>query len=240
MEIHDDGSSLHGTEEAFEEVYFLMCYMAILWVISKVFARIGLPGLIGEIFVGIILGPNLIDFVPYHDALIVIGEIGVLLLVLEAGIDVDIGMLKVIGKPGVGVALLGSMTPLLIGAFIAYFIAQNTGSDRLITCISIGACLAPTSMGIALNVLRSGKCLNTPTGRLIIAAAILDDVIVLMLLSILEALGKNNFEWYDIVKPLVVSPILIIIFGVLSVKVVPPILKKIISEFTGKITLSVL
>ena len=84
-------------------------------------------------------------------------------------------------------------------------------------------------MGIALNVLRSGKVLNTPTGQLIIAAAILDDVIALMLLSELEALGKD-FQWYDIAIPLVVSPVLIIVFGVLAIKIVPNVLKKVMSR----------
>ena len=54
----------------------------------------------------------------------------------------------------------------------------------------MGCTLAPTSMGIALNVLKQAKMLNTPTGQLIIAAAVLDDVIALLLLSELQALGN--------------------------------------------------
>eukprot|EP01083_Nonionella_stella_P213377 769678_1 len=87
----------HDIEEAFQHIYFVMLFLACLWFIGKVFARCGLPSLVGEIVCGIILGPNLLGFVPYSDALIVIGEIGLVLLVLEAGIEVSIGHLKVVG-----------------------------------------------------------------------------------------------------------------------------------------------
>ena len=225
LDSSDDHSSEgHDTEHAFEEVYYLMCFFAALWIIGKCFARMGLPGLVGEIIVGIILGPHLLDFVPESDTMIVIGEMGLVMLVLEAGIDVDIGMLKLIGTRGLLVAVFGSMIPLLIGWFLSFVIAGND----FIASLSIGACLAPTSMGIALNVLRCGKVLNTPTGQLIIAAAILDDVIALMLLSELEALEHPTF--INIALPLIVSPIFILLFGFLAIRVVPGLLEKIMSK----------
>eukprot|EP01083_Nonionella_stella_P054007 142692_1 len=120
-----------------------------LWFIGKVFARCGLPSLVGEI--------------------------GLVLLVLEAGIDVSIGHLKVVGFRGLSLAIFGSMIPLGIGTGLATLYGENIQSS-----FAIGACLAPTSMGIALNVLRNAKVLNTPTGQLIIA--VLDDVILFLLL----------------------------------------------------------
>eukprot|EP00486_Rosalina_sp_Unknown_P008386 CAMPEP_0201579786 /NCGR_PEP_ID=MMETSP0190_2-20130828/27623_1 /ASSEMBLY_ACC=CAM_ASM_000263 /TAXON_ID=37353 /ORGANISM="Rosalina sp." /LENGTH=246 /DNA_ID=CAMNT_0048014729 /DNA_START=136 /DNA_END=873 /DNA_ORIENTATION=+ len=195
-DIHDSHSSScdghtedHGIEDAFEHIYFVMLFMACLWFVGKIFARCGLPSLVGEIVVGIILGPNLLNFVPYSDALIVIGEIGLVLLVLEAGIDVSVGHLKVVGTRGLSVAIFGSFVPLGIGTGLAIAYGQ-----RFQTAIAIGACLAPTSMGIALNVLRNAKVLNTPTGQLIIAAAVLDDVIALMLLSELEAMADPSVK----------------------------------------------
>ena len=213
----------HDLEEAFEHIYFVMLFLACLWFVGKLFARCGLPSLVGEIVVGIILGPNLLGFVPYSDALIVIGEIGLVLLVLEAGIDVSIGHLKVVGYRGLSVALFGSMLPLGIGTGLAIGYGQDYQS-----AIAIGACLAPTSMGIALNVLRNAKVLNTPTGQLIIAAAVLDDVIALMLLSELEAMADPT--WQRILLPLVISPLFIIIFGILAVKCTPWLIQKIMMK----------
>eukprot|EP00484_Ammonia_sp_Unknown_P000784 CAMPEP_0197021680 /NCGR_PEP_ID=MMETSP1384-20130603/2627_1 /TAXON_ID=29189 /ORGANISM="Ammonia sp." /LENGTH=1130 /DNA_ID=CAMNT_0042449567 /DNA_START=117 /DNA_END=3509 /DNA_ORIENTATION=- len=210
----------HDIEEAFQHIYFVMLFMACLWFVGKFFSRIGLPSLVGEILCGIILGPNLLNLVPYSDALIVIGEIGLVLLVLEAGIDVSIGHLKVVGSRGLAVAVFGSMVPLGIGTGLAIAYGQAFQS-----AIAIGACLAPTSMGIALNVLRNGKVLNTPTGQLIIAAAVLDDVIALMLLSELEAMADPTVK--AILLPLIISPLFILFFGFLAIKCTPWLIQKI-------------
>ena len=225
VSAHND--SHHSPEEAFQEVYYLMVYMSALWFVGRLCIKIGMPALVGEIIVGILLGPQLAGFVPYHNALIVIGEIGLVLLVLEAGIDVDIGMLKLIGFRGLIVAIFGSMLPLGMGIGLAWL-----NGETIQTSIAIGACFAPTSMGIALNVLRSAKVLNTPVGQLIIAAAVLDDVIALMLLSELEAM--KNPTPMNIILPLVVSPVLIIVFGYLGIKWVPRGIKKVMQHVSPK------
>merc|ERR1719242_323126 len=85
--------------------------------------------------------------------------------------------------------------------------------------IAIGACFAPTSMGIALNVLKKARILNTPTGQLIIAAAILDDVLALIILTEIQAL--SNPTVMGILLPLIVSPILIIGIGYLAIRWIP-------------------
>jgi len=208
------GHETHDLEESFQHIYFAMLFMACLWFVGKGCARLGLPALVGEIIVGIILGPEFMNFVPYSDAFVVIGEIGLVLLVLEAGIDVSIGHLKVVGSRGLGVAVLGSLLPLGIGTGLAMM-----QGNEFLEAIAIGACLAPTSMGIALNVLRNAKVLNTPTGQLIIAAAVLDDVIALMLLSELEALADPTP--FKILLPLIVSPAFILFFGYAAIKWTP-------------------
>jgi len=213
----------HDIEEAFKHIFFLMLFMASLWFVGKLCARCGLPSLVGEILTGIILGPEGLQFVPYADALVVVGEIGLVLLVLEAGIDVSIGHLKVVGFRGLSVAVFGSMLPLGIGTGMAVL----NGSDTL-AAFAIGACLAPTSMGIALNVLRNAKVLNTPTGQLIIAAAVLDDVIALMLLSELEAMAHPTVA--GILMPLLISPAFILFFGFLAIRVTPWLIAKVMSK----------
>merc|ERR1719319_1366126 len=96
------------------------------------------------------------------------------------------------------------------------------------TSIAIGACFAPTSMGIALNVLKKAKLLNTPTGQLIIAAAILDDVLALVILSELQALADPTIV--GIMMPLIVSPVLIIVIGYLALRWIPHWLKLLMTK----------
>ena len=100
--------SHHDSEEAFNHIYYVMVFMACIWFIGKIFQKIGMPALVGEIVTGIVLGPNLLNVVGDHGSefLIVIGEIGLIMLVVEAGIDVDIGMLKLIGPRGLGMFTL--------------------------------------------------------------------------------------------------------------------------------------
>ena len=216
--------SHHDSDEAFTHIYYVMLFLATLWLVGKLFIKLGMPALVGEIITGIVLGPNLLDIVGSHGSefLIVVGEIGLIMLVVEAGIDVDIGMLKLIGPRGLLIALIGSLLPLLIGFCIALGLNQSVQSS-----IAIGSCFAPTSMGIALNVLKSAKILNTPTGQLIIAAAILDDVIALIILSELGAMKDPSAK--NIVLPLLVSPILILIIGFLAIRIIPQFIKKIMT-----------
>jgi Kef-type K+ transport system membrane component KefB len=79
-----------------------------------------------------------------------------LLLVIEAGIDIDINMLKLIGGRGVTIAFFGSIFPIGIGIMIGIVLGLEAKA-----AIAAGACFGPTSLGIALNILRTGGILNT-------------------------------------------------------------------------------
>ena len=107
-----------------------------------------------------------------------------ILLVLEAGIDIDITMLKLIGTRGLIIAIIGSVLPIGIGIAIAFALGVDTKG-----AIAAGCCFGPTSLGIAMNILRQGKIVNTPVGQLIVSAAVIDDMIALIILSLLSALA---------------------------------------------------
>jgi Kef-type K+ transport system membrane component KefB len=99
------------------------------------------------------------------------------LLVLEAGIDIDVSTLKLIGTRGLMIAMVGSVLPIAIGIVVAIVIF---GTGDIKASIAAGATFGPTSLGIALNILRSGGILNTPVGQLIVSAAVIDDMIALI------------------------------------------------------------
>eukprot|EP00484_Ammonia_sp_Unknown_P008699 CAMPEP_0197079908 /NCGR_PEP_ID=MMETSP1384-20130603/213862_1 /TAXON_ID=29189 /ORGANISM="Ammonia sp." /LENGTH=773 /DNA_ID=CAMNT_0042518789 /DNA_START=52 /DNA_END=2373 /DNA_ORIENTATION=- len=218
--------SHHDAHDAFNHLYYVMLFVASLWFAGKLVIRLGMPALVGEIVFGIILGPHLLNLAGDEGSefLIVIGEIGLIMLVVEAGIDVDVGMLKLIGPRGVAIAVFGSVIPMAFGFCMSYL----TMATDIKTSIAIGACFAPTSMGIALNVLKKAKILNTPTGQLIIAAAILDDVIALMILSELQAMKEPTVS--NILIPLIVSPILILGIGYLAIRWIPKWIKALMTK----------
>jgi len=215
-------------EPSFDDVLWTLLFVTSVWIGGKVAARLGMPGLVGEIAVGITMGPHGADLVPAPEALMLYGEVGLMLLVLEAGLDVDLDMLKLIGLRGVGVAISGSLAPLSLGAAIAYFVFGQGWKASL----AVGCTLAPTSMGIALNVLKAGGVLNTPTGQLVIAAAVLDDVIALILLAELRAL--ENPTLLKLVLPIVSSVGLMVGVGWLGVFVTPMVTRAIMPRIQPK------
>ena len=204
----------------FEELVAFCGILLIFWVVGKSVVKFGLPSLVGEILAGIAVGPHGLNIAPKPDALMMVGEFGLVLMVLEAGVEVDLASLSLVGARGVQVAFFGSLVPLAIGATLAKLVFDMSAK----TCLAVGACLAPTSMGISLKVLQDGGVLGTPTGQLIIAAAVMDDVIALVLLSELEAL--KNPTPVNFVVPIASSLAFIVLVGYLATRVVPDVLVK--------------
>ena len=180
-----------------------------------------MPNLVGEIVAGIILGPPLLDFVPNATAWVMLGEIGLVILVLEAGIDIDVSTLGLIGTRGFLIAMIGSILPIGLGMLIAWVI--GVGDAKAI--VSAGAAFGPTSLGIALNILRSGGILNTPVGQLIISAAVIDDMIALIVLSQLESLTEE-ITAASIITPVASALAFLLIGGYVAIWLLPPFLEK--------------
>jgi Kef-type K+ transport system membrane component KefB len=218
-DAQSESEGLHevGTEdEEFYSLTMLCVFIMAAWVVGKLANLIKIPSLIGEMVVGMVLGPNLLNVVPFPEALTLVGEVGLLLLVLEAGLEVDLEMIKQIGRRGFIVALVGSFLPLLMGTGIAVGVAKL----QIMEALAVGASLAPTSMAIALAILKQGKALQNPVGQLIITAAILDDVIALILLSELKALQETPTAM-NIITPILSSVLFTVSIGSLAVFAIP-------------------
>mmetsp|Transcript_16594 Transcript_16594/g.35967 ORF Transcript_16594/g.35967 Transcript_16594/m.35967 type:complete len:838 (+) Transcript_16594:67-2580(+) len=218
----DDGHGNTGSVHiAYEDLYASIIFFACIYVGGQIANRLlRMPSLVGEIFAGIFLGPNLANYVPNPVSFVMLGEIGLILLVLEAGIDIDLTTLKLIGSRGLLIAIVGSILPIAIAIAIAFAIGTDTAG-----AIAAGASFGPTSLGIAMNILRAGKIVNTPVGQLIVSAAVIDDMIALIILSQLGALsGSANVT--DIVVPIVSALGFLIGGGYIAVAILPRILEK--------------
>lgn len=211
----------------FLEIYYLFLFITALWLVGKACERIALPSVVGEILVGLILGPELLDIAPKWEALALVGECGLILLVIEAGLEVDLKLLNVIGSRGVTVAICGSMIPVGMGFGLASAVGVAPKA-----AFAIGCCLAPTSMGIAVNVLKKGGVLNTTIGQLVIASAVLDDIISLVLLGVVAAL--ENPTPFKLAQPLVVSGLFLAVFGYIAFVFMPEHLPELIEKIPHK------
>lgn len=213
--------SVDDTHILYEDLYASIMFFACIYVGGQLAARLlKMPSLVGEIFVGILLGPNLAGYVPFAISFVMLGEIGLILLVLEAGIDIDLTTLKLIGSRGMIIAIIGSVLPIVIAFVLALAIGTNmTGA------IAAGACFGPTSLGIAMNILRQGKIVNTPVGQLIVSAAVIDDMIALIILSQLSAL-TGEVTVLSIVIPIVSALGFLVVGGIIAVTWLPRLLDR--------------
>ena len=136
--------TLHASD-LYDTIIFLVC----VYLMGQFACRaLKMPNLVGEIVAGILLGPPLADFVPNPEAWVLLGEIGLILLVLEAGIDIDVSTLKLIGARGFLIAFIGSVLPIGIGICLAIALQ---GTSDIKSSIAAGAVFGPTSLGIGTS-----------------------------------------------------------------------------------------
>ncbi|GAX28279.1 hypothetical protein FisN_27Hh070 [Fistulifera solaris] len=195
--------------------------MAVAWLLGSLSAFAGLPSLVGEIVAGFLLGPPLADFVPYPGALVLLGNIGLIGLLLESGISLDLPQLKINGHRALLMATAGAVIPLAVGFSVGRWIGQNVPS-----AIAAGACFASTSLGVASNALNTGDVINTPLGQLIVASSVLDDVYGLIMLSLLQVIGDPDSQAFDYVLPFLSSFVCLIGLGALGLTVFPRIIEE--------------
>jgi Kef-type K+ transport system membrane component KefB len=192
------------------------------WIMAELSLLIGLPSLVGEIVTGFILGPPLLDFVPYPEAMVLIGSFGLISLLLDSGINLDIAQLRETGSRAVLMAVTGTILALGIG----FGMGHAADSENFRRSFAIGASFAPSSFGVASQVLSQGDILNTPMGQVIVAASVVDDILGLILLSIMEVLVKEDPRVIDYIVPFISSFGYLIVLGYIGVTLVPKIVEE--------------
>lgn len=151
--------------------------------------RLKIPAVIGQMLVGIILAPSLLGWISGGHTIEVMSEIGVILLMFLAGLESDLRVLKQNFKPSMLVAVLGVIFPLLIFGLVAFFLGKG-----LSTSFFYGIVFAATSVSITVEVLQEYGKLSTRAGNIILGAAVVDDILAVLILSIFTSFknGGNN------------------------------------------------
>jgi Kef-type K+ transport system membrane component KefB len=223
----EESESELSVEVSYEDIYQTLAFLAFIFAFGKLATLIGMPSLVGEIICGFLFGPPLADFVPFPKAIVLIGEIGLILLLLEAGIDVDIAQLKETGARSVAIACTGSVLPLLVGIGIAKASGSSLESSGMSwrSAIAVGACFSPTSLGVASNALSSERMLNTPVGQLIVAACVLDDIIGLIILSVIEVLNKEDVDVIQYFIPVISAFGFLLVLGYFALTWIPKVIE---------------
>ena len=161
----------------------------VLGLFSKV---VRLPQVVGALLAGIILGPACLGIVHSTEMLSNLSEIGVIVLMFAAGLETDIDELKHSGKASFLIALIGVLVPLAGGAAVAYFFNDSTDSNVMLQNIFIGIILTATSVSITVETLKEMGKLSTRAGNAILGAAIIDDILGIIALTIVISMADES------------------------------------------------
>ncbi|WP_026524463.1 cation:proton antiporter [Butyrivibrio sp. MB2005] len=170
----------------------------IIIVMAKLFGliarRLHAPQVAGEIIAGLLIGPTLLNLVNPSDFLSGMAEIGVILLMFSAGLETDIDKLKKSGLKATILACTGVGVPLVLGTllYMAFYGVATPGSTEFIKALFIGTILTATSVSITVQVLKELGKISTEVGTTIMSAAIIDDVIGIVVLTAVLGLKDPN------------------------------------------------
>ena len=164
--------------------------LAIIVVAAKIFGlvarRIHAPQVAGEIVAGLVIGPSLFGFVMPSDFLSGMAEIGVIMLMFSAGLGTDIRELRETGVKATVIACFGVFVPLICGTvlYMCFYGFAPFGSEAFFRALFIGTILTATSVSITVEALKELGVLSGTIGTMIMSSAIIDDVIGIIVLTI--------------------------------------------------------
>ncbi len=170
---------------------FIMLISAKL--LAELFERLKQPAVVGEILAGVIIGPSLLGLVAPSATLDIIAEIGVIFLLFNVGLETKPQDVLSVGKHAVLVGVLGVILPFAAG----YSISISWGGST-VESLFLGAALVATSVGITARVLGSLGLLERESARIILGAAIIDDILGLIILSVISGFSKGGVNYWTL------------------------------------------
>ena len=205
-------------------------------LVGELFERIRQPAVIGELLAGVILGPHALGWIgvptaamidtwhgeavateAMHATFEVLAELGVIVLLFVVGLETRLSDILVVGRRAGLVAVAGIVVPFLLGyAFVALVLGAPT-----IEAIFIGTALVATSVGITARVLADLGHIRSDEGRIILGAAVIDDILGLIVLAIVSALGQGGAVSIGNISLIAAQAIAFTIFVALAGRMLP-------------------
>lgn len=199
--------------------------VAVIIITAKLFGlvarKLKAPQVVGEIIAGLILGPSLLKWVRPSDFLSGMAEIGVILLMFSAGLETNLNKLKKTGVKSTAIACAGVFVPLVAGTllFLGFYGFDYIGSDKFFHAVFIGTILTATSVSITVQALKELGKLSDEVGTTILSAAIIDDVIGILVLTMVISFRDTSSKITDVILRTIAFFILAVGVGFIIYKV---------------------
>lgn len=156
-------------------------------LLAEIAQRAGMPGIVGGLLAGIVIGPSGFGWIHFDSLLHALSELGVMFLLFQVGLEVRASELMKVGRVALLTAVLGVIVPFLFGWAI-----MSASGHTSIESIFMGAAMVATSVGITAQVLSAKGLLEHRTAKVILAAAVIDDVLGLLVLAVVSSMGSKG------------------------------------------------
>ena len=205
------------------DYYVVLLPLGIILVVSKLLSKvcrkINLPQVIGMLLAGVLIGvlnyiPTVGEFVLSPTAVTGLGffaKIGVILIMFAAGFDIDIKQIRVIGVPAILITMVGVAVPMVLGFGVAQLCMPQNG---IAANLFYGSILTATSVSVTVATLQELGRLNSKVGSTVVAAAILDDIIGIIVLSVVSSLGGTSSAGQSDVLWVIIKTVLFFIAAI--------------------------
>lgn len=205
------------------DYYVVLLPLGIILVVSKLLSKfcrkVNLPQVIGMLLAGVLIGvlnyiPTVGEFVLSPTAVTGLGffaKIGVILIMFAAGLDIDIKQIRVIGVPAVLITMVGVAVPMVLGFGVAQLCMPQNG---IAANLFYGSILTATSVSVTVATLQELGRLNSKVGSTVVAAAILDDIIGIIVLSVVSSLGGTSSAGQSDVLWVIIKTVLFFIAAI--------------------------
>ncbi|HAT4284515.1 TPA: cation:proton antiporter [Clostridium perfringens] len=178
--------------------YEFLFDLALILISTKLFGlitkKVRMPQVVGALVAGVILGPAVLNVLSETEFIQKLAELGVIVLMFTAGLETDINQLKKTGKASFIIAVLGVIIPLVGGFFIANIFNKGNDVNAILQNVFIGIILTATSVSITVETLKEMGKLKTRAGNAILGAAIIDDILGIIALTITTSLADPSIN----------------------------------------------
>lgn len=234
------------------EISAVLLYLATFLIVAKLgsllAAKLGQSAVFGELIAGILIGPSVAGWIsqqlgpslfidpvsPAGDFMSVLADIGIILLLFLAGLSIDVDEFKRSGKASAIVAATGVIFAFILGFGVASFFNWTPMEAAF-----AGGVFVATSVGITVRVLMDVRQLHTKVGMTILGAAVIDDVLGIIILSVLTGIAFGGLSFLGLAENLALMGIFFILVIFIGFKVVPRILTFVGRLRVEEITLSI-
>ena len=199
--------------------------LAIVIISAKLLAlfarKIHVPQVAGQIVAGLLIGPSVLNLISTSDNLAAIAEIGVILLMFSAGLETNMNQLRRSGLKATVIACCGVFVPLICGTILygCFYGFGRVGSEHFLKAVFIGTILTATSVSITAQALKDMGRLSDEIGTTIMSAAIIDDVIGIIVLTIVISFRDPSADIFRVITSTVLFFVLAVGVGVIIFKI---------------------